>query len=390
MRTALLADELTQRGHSVLWWASAFEHLTKKWVCHSDTDYALGDNFRIVALKGIGYKKNLSLRRFIEHKILARKFRKTIFSKPKPDLIVASIPTYDLAYEAVVFAGCNKIPILVDIRDPWPDIFLEHIPFPLRQIANKFLHRDFFKARSALKYATGLVSMMDILLNWGLAYADRPISSRDAVFYLGYKRVQTSNGNRKIEEIFQEMSNKFVVSFIGSFAEYHNPSILIECAAKLEHEKNIHFVLAGDGELMDEIKMKARPLKNVTLTGWLGQSEINALLRHSDIGVCTTKRDSCFFPNKAFAYFSADLPVISAFQGDMKEMLEKHKIGMYYSPNDLDGLISSIKELHDNAKLYDVMSKNVRTLFNHRFDADKIYKNYADHIEKIFFEYNQQ
>jgi len=30
MRTAVLADKLLERGHKILWWASAFEHQQKK------------------------------------------------------------------------------------------------------------------------------------------------------------------------------------------------------------------------------------------------------------------------------------------------------------------------------------------------------------------------
>lgn len=383
MRTALLADELTKRGHSVLWWASAFEHLTKTWVCHSDTEYVLSDKSKIIALKGIGYKKNVSVQRFIEHKILARKFGKAIFSQPKPDIIIASIPTYDLAYVAAGFAKKNDLPILIDIRDPWPDIFIEHIPSFLRGIAKTLLYREFMLTKRALMSATAIVSMMEILLNWGLKYAGRRITWKDTVFYLGYKRDTSCNDGKRIEEMFQRIGNKFIVSFIGSFAEYHDPSILVQCAAKLQTEKDIHFVLAGDGELMSEIRRRAKPLKNLTLTGWLNQSEINSLLRHSDVGVCTTKHSANFFPNKAFMYFSADLPVISAFQGEMKEVMEKYKIGMCYPPNDLDKLISCIKELYNNTGMYKKMSMNVRNVFDDVFDANEIYKRYVDHIERI-------
>ncbi len=30
MRTAVLADKLLERGHKVLWWVNAFEHILKK------------------------------------------------------------------------------------------------------------------------------------------------------------------------------------------------------------------------------------------------------------------------------------------------------------------------------------------------------------------------
>ena len=39
MRTALLADVLMERGHSVYWWSSAFEHQRKIWLSQKDRDF---------------------------------------------------------------------------------------------------------------------------------------------------------------------------------------------------------------------------------------------------------------------------------------------------------------------------------------------------------------
>ena len=38
MRTALLAQEMVKRGHNVLWWASTFEHQTKRMLYDSDME----------------------------------------------------------------------------------------------------------------------------------------------------------------------------------------------------------------------------------------------------------------------------------------------------------------------------------------------------------------
>ena len=85
MRTALLADELTARGHSVIWWTSAFDHFTKKWRVDKDSEIQIKDLLRVKALKGLGYKKNVSISRFIDHRIIARKFKKYACDMDKPD-----------------------------------------------------------------------------------------------------------------------------------------------------------------------------------------------------------------------------------------------------------------------------------------------------------------
>lgn len=383
MRTALLADKLAEREHSILWWASTFDHFKKKWIFRTDTDLNVRNSFNIKALKGAGYKKNISFSRFVDHRIIARKFRRLAPEMPKPDIIITSMPPHNLAFEVVMFAKDNNIPVLVDIRDEWPDLFLNYVPPRLRRFVKMAFFREFSIIKKTMENADGLVAMMNPLLEWGLNYAKRDKTWRDRVFYLGHKRsIARTNKSDRMLKLVEDIRDRFVVTFIGAIVHHGNPSILIDCARKLIDE-NIYFVLAGDGDLFTKIKRKSSNLPNVALPGWLKQSEINTLLEYSDVGVCSITQVRNAFANKAFVYLSAGLPVLSAWQGDLKDIIEEYQIGFYYPPNDVDALVNSIKKLYEDQELYRTMSNNALRVFNELFDADKIYNEYADHIEKI-------
>src|SRR4026208_1850395 len=115
MRTALLADHLIGRGHSITWWTSSFDHFKKQWIYTEDTELQKSDRMKFIFLKGTGYKNNFSFRRFRDHRMVARKFFKTAVKKNKPDLIVASLPPHDLAYQAMRYAKENNVPYVVDV-----------------------------------------------------------------------------------------------------------------------------------------------------------------------------------------------------------------------------------------------------------------------------------
>jgi glycosyltransferase involved in cell wall biosynthesis len=382
LRTALLADTLVSRGHSVLWWASAFDHFDKNWVFTADKLIEIGDKIKIFALKGKGYKRNVSLTRFIDHRTIAKKFKEKACDFSLPDIMIVSMPSHDLAYEAVRFANKNKIPVIVDIRDPWPDIFLDFVPESYKFLAKKLLHRDFNMIKDVMTGADGLVGVTNTFLEWGLKYAERSFGEKDRVFYLGAEKMCEEAREAENLATKYNLKGRFVVTFIGTFARYHDPSILIDCAKKME-DKNITFMLAGDGELYGEIYKMADQCVNVNLMGWLNRKEINALLKVSDVGICPTGQNIDLFPNKAFSYFSAGLPIVSAFQGDIKAVCEKYKVGLYYEPKDIDMLVKNIELLYDERSLYNQMTENVRELFVKTFDAGKIYEKYADYIEGV-------
>lgn len=382
MRTALLADELIKRGHSVTWWASSFDHQKKIKVCEGDKEIVTNNGIKIIPLDGGGYKKNISLQRFIDHRIVARKFSRFAAKKEKPDIIVTSMPPHDIAYKAVMLAKKNNIPVVADIRDEWPDLFVNSAPAAVRPLVKKILVWDFSMIKKTMSGADSLVAMMNSLLKWGLDYAGRKQSQNDKVFYLGGNKIDKTIKNSAMN-FSESLKGKFVVSFIGTFVENNNPSVLVECA-KLLSEKNIHFVLAGDGELLNEVKERAKGLNNISLPGWLNQEQINSLLLSSNAGIAPAKQNRDAFPNKIFTYFSAGIPVITSFQGELKEIIEKNNIGMYYTANNIHELANCILKLYENRVLCELMSDNSVKLFNDMFDAEKIYSNYADHIEMIY------
>ena len=386
MRTAILADKLIKRGHNILWWASAFDHIKKEKIFKKDTELTVKRSLKIFALKGTGYKKNVSISRYVDHRIIARKFKKLAPRMPRPDIIITSMPPHDLAYEAVLFSKRNNIPVFVDIRDEWPDLFLSIVSQKYQKIVKLLLFKDFKMLKKVMFMADGLIAMMDSLLAWGLRYAERSKTSKDRVFYLGSKGNAVNNKSMTKHSFLQGIENKFIVVFVGTFVKNNDPSILIDCAKKLL-DKNIHFVMAGDGELFNKIRKKASELSNISMPGWLNQAEISNLLQNSHVGVCLTPQIRDAFPNKAFTYLSAGLPLISAFQGNLKEIIEKYHIGFYYPPNDLDALVNCITRLYEDTALHKEMSKNACRIFNEMFDADKIYEEYAEHIEKTVDNY---
>src|SRR5688500_2440023 len=94
MRVGLLADALVSRGHTVTWWASTFDHFSKTQLFADDAAIDICDGYRIRALRGCAYRKNISLQRYVDHGLIARKFRKLARLEEPPDVIVASMPDY--------------------------------------------------------------------------------------------------------------------------------------------------------------------------------------------------------------------------------------------------------------------------------------------------------
>lgn len=386
MRMGCLVEELAERGHSVLWWGSAFDHFKKEWLYKADTLVALRERVEFFALRGMGYKKNISLSRFLDHRLLSWKFRRLAPSFPAPDVLVASIPPYDLAYEAAVFSSNRSIPYLVDIRDPWPELFVDHCPSFWRGVARFLLGREFRMARKAIFSASMVLSVTEEMLAWGIRCAGREKTGRDRVLGLGFSPLKKGAGGEissPLKEMAVSWKGKFVVLFLGAISKsHHNPNLLLDAARKTA-SKNIHFVIAGDGEGFEDIRRQAIGMSNVSLTGWLNRNEIQFVLDLSNVGVCPSSVLLDIPSNKFYCYLFAGLPVVSSFGGEIRELIEKKGVGMTYPPGDVEALVECLNRLWADPVFCRESSQRAMTLFRERFDSRIIYKAFADHIESV-------
>ena len=272
---------------------------------------------------------------------------------------------------------------MIDARDEWPHIFFEFFPRWLHSIIKVILWNDFQIVKKCFKSATHITSMSESTLEWALLTGNKIKTADDRVFYLGAKKIFWSpEATQKFSYIEGAAKGKFVVIFIGNFNEFYNPIILIE-VAKILSNLNIYFILGGSGIYYKKAKEQSAGLKNVALTGWLSEQEIAFLLSFSNVGVIPCSKKIKAFPNKAFTYFSAGLPVISSVEGELKESIGKNNMGFYYQSKNAVGLANGIKRMYEDRSLHKKMSKNVNDIFDKLFDANKIYQQYVEYLENI-------
>lgn len=387
MRMWMLADQLVSRGHSVTWWSSSFSHQRKELLYDKDVAIEVGAHFKLKLLCVGGYKKNISLRRRLHHCRLAYKFSRQAKIMTPPDAIVCAFPTIDLAYEVMRYSRFHQVALIIDIRDLWPDIFVDKSPVAIKLLVKILLWNDFWKRNNLLRFADSIVAVSKGYLEWGLRSSGRAQNENNMVFYIGNSAKSDiyEKASERIHRIIRDIGNKVVFTFIGSFGLSYELRLICEVARKISEMNigSIHFVLAGDGEQYLDISKRARFLTNITLTGWLDISEVGILLKHSDVGLVAQAMAKDTMPNKSFEYLSAGLPLLSSLKGEMEKIIADNEVGYSYQSGDGQSLLTYIVNLAHDEKLRKRLKENAKRLFEREFRADSIYARYAKHVEKI-------
>ena len=395
-RIGLLANILAARGHHVVWWCTTFRHSDKSFRFSQDTRIALSANLELRLIHTPGYKRNISLARLLDHIKLAKKFSTLAAPEPKPDVIHCGFPTIELSVEAGRYGRRLGVPVILDIRDMWPEVFLGIVPKKLKALGRLLLAPLYRQAKVAFGLATAISGQSPGFRDYGLKLINRPVASVDQYFPFAYQPLAASTEELRQARQFWESvgvtkdGGVFTVCFFGTMGVHPNFSLdpVIEAARIADKAgQPIRFVFCGVGPALDKFKARATGLTNVVFAGWVDSTRIHTLMELSNVGLLPYTPGDDFvhaIPNKAPEYLSAGLPILTSLtKGYLCDLLTEKKCGFFYdsqSPTELAALLENISR---DALDLSIKAKNARALFDEQFRSDRVYQALADYIESF-------
>jgi glycosyltransferase involved in cell wall biosynthesis len=385
-RSGLLCRLLAQRGHQVVWWTSDVDHFSKRYFDRSADRY-MADDVVIQFLHGRLYRRNVSLARFLNHREIARAFASLAQHEPPPDVIICSFPTIELSEEAVRYGRSRAVPVVLDVRDLWPDVFMDYLPAITRMPARVLLRGSFAAARRALAGCSGIVAVSEGYLQWGLQRAGRARGENDRVFPLAYD-LPAAGADGALRERLQTLgvdASKRLCVFVGTFGRSYDLGPVLEVARGLsvEGDGRFQFVLAGAGERLAEWQRRASGLPNVVFTGWLDQPGVHSLIRAAHVGLgAYTAGAPQGIPNKIIEYMAAGAPVLSSLRGETEALLARERCGITFDVADPYTLRAALEQVGTGANR-ETMGQAARRVFEGSYKAENVYAALAAHLEGL-------
>jgi len=396
LRSAVLGNKLAEKEVNVTFFNSTFDHTKKTHRFSKNIEIKHNAFLKYYFLKSIGYKKNISFLRLVDHFFIARNFKTVINKLEAPDLIFCSMLTIELAYYSVKFAKKNRIPVIIDIRDLWPDNFYLN----QKNIFKKFIFKYIFSiSNSRLKYSlsncSSIIGITDSIVNWGESKSKTNKNLNNKSFYLTKPFTPNTDESLKKARIFWDelgvYKDDFNISLCVSFSNTVDFDTIIKSAIILNEKKiNIKFILCGVGEMLEYCKKMASGYNNILFPGWIDNPEIEILMLRSKFGLLPYKNFFDFkisIPNKVSEYLSYGLPLLSCLEGDVEKLILDNNCGVIYKESDsLDLSNKIIDQLENYDKFF--YKKKSTDLYHKKFKADEIYENMYNHILEIQRNYN--
>ncbi|ASJ74612.1 glycosyltransferase [Granulosicoccus antarcticus] len=379
MRTGQMAESLSRSGHNIIWWTGDYDHYGQNQRKFGDENIIVNDNYSIQYLDVTGYTKSFSLTRLRYDRNVGARFRRLAESySDMPDLIIASMPSADLALESVKFGKERGIPVVIDVRDQHPDVFTWLVPKFARPFMPLLTLPMRLKVKGALRGCSAIWGITENFVDWGIEIACRQKTSFDVALPMAYRY-------RKFQEVekmeaTEYWANKSLLTptslnciFIGTLSDSFNFETIFEAASLLESwGSDVKFVFCGTGTQSDYVVSECKRLESCDYTGWLNAKELQAGMERSDVGLAPYVQASNYvdnMPNKPVEYLCGGIIVATSLQGGkVKNIIIDNGGGIVYS--DAKSLAVQLHQLSkDKTKLIS-MKEKAATIFVNNFDAD--------------------
>jgi len=167
--------------------------------------------------------------------------------------------------------------------------------------------------------------------------------------------------------------------FVSIVANLRNPvkdhPMFLRAAARvLATVPDAAFVIAGEGELMADLRELARQLRIADDVFFIGRCEnVAKLLFASDIGVLSSKAEG--FANAILEYMAAGLPVVATDVGGVREAIVEGQTGFIIPSGDDAKMAQRIIEIFNDAERARSMGILGRSIVEARFGCEHHLRN---------------
>lgn len=161
---------------------------------------------------------------------------------------------------------------------------------------------------------------------------------------------------------------KFIAGYAGGLGIVNDVGTLIRAADPLKDEKDVAFVIIGEGEQKGEYEKWAREqgLRNVFLIGAFPRSITRKLIAQMDVCLVALPAGEHFhatLTSKMFDYMAAGKPVLFCGAGDSAEVIAESGCGFTTPSCDSKELADIISRVKNNAALRDSLGQAARDWF---------------------------
>jgi len=185
------------------------------------------------------------------------------------------------------------------------------------------------------------------------------------------------------------LCDKFIVLYAGNLGYSHNLDVIVEAAAQLVDQKEIHFLFVGDGnrKIATMKNVERMGLNNCTFIEFQPFSDLPEVYSSCNLGVVSMRpgSEASAVPSKTWNYLSCSRPVIACVNSpsELAQAILASGAGMVLPPIDSDSLARVILDLYQTPSRCTALGAKGREYVCSEISKQVIVERYKVSLEEV-------
>jgi colanic acid biosynthesis glycosyl transferase WcaI len=262
----------------------------------------------------------------------------------RADGVLALSPPLTLGLAGIAIARARRAPLVFNVQDVYPDVAIE-----LGMLTNPALIALTRRMERLCYDRADAVTVLSLDLAANVAgKTGRPEKVRVIPNFVDTDRITPAardNGYRAEHGL----RGKFVVMYAGNVGLSQPLELMLEAAGALSYERDLAFVVNGQGAGRAELERKARGLPNVTFVDLQPSERLPEVLAAADVHLVLLRRGLAHasVPSKTYSVLAAGRPLIASVDrgSEVARVVESAGAGIAIPPEDSEALTKAVARL---------------------------------------------
>lgn len=382
-RNYYFAKEWVKKGYKIYIITASYSHLFKKLPkIKSNYTFENVDEINYVWVKVPHYKNSTDKKRVLKWFIFTLKlFFLPFYKMSKPDVVIASPMAPFLVLAAYKIAKKYNAKFIYEVKDIWPLSIIE--------LGNINPNHPLIKAMSwcekfAIKKADKIVSSLQ---NYGEHLKNDLGIDKDFTWICNGVDLEEM---KNIEPLSHDIKNKipndkFIVGYTGTIGIANSLDTLCEAAKLLKENKNILFVIVGDGKEKTNLVKAYGELDNIQFLNPIPKQQVQSMLELLDVCYIGLRKEKLFkygvSPNKLFDYMYSGKPILYAIDSGKANIVDLAQCGVSVEAENEYSIKNAILKLYElDSVKRNILGQNGKDYVIKHFTYKKLVKEF----EKLF------
>ncbi len=304
------------------------------------------DNLYYLTIDVLKYYKSYSMRRVLswldfELKLLFA----PLYKLSKPDILIVSSLSLLTIINGLVIKFRYKCKLIFEIRDIWPLSLIEYKGYsknnPIILLLRLIEYIGYF-------FSDQIVGTMPLLSEHvsSIIGNHKKVKIIPIGFDINAANIENKITNKTINKFLD--SDAVTITYLGSIGVSNKLETFFETIEKLSHNKNINFLVIGEGELKNYFIKNYGYLENLAICDSIKKKYVNNILKRSDILYLSLGKNKIWdygqSLNKLIDYMLASRPIVASYTG-YKSMINEANCGEFVEAENCDDLENKFIEL---------------------------------------------